>query len=134
MRYKVTSNHEYKLGIEKDEFSRYYGYLVSNIYYNGGWIDKIICGLAYDDEENLSSGRFIHYVPEQQEFIVQKHFKSDLSIIINKTNLFLSTIETNIHNKWNVIIWLDNFSENGLVIYDFSFENEEDALLFKLVS
>lgn len=132
MKYKITSNHEYKLAIEKDTHTKYYGYLISNIYFNGGWIDKIICGPAYANEQHLNSGRFINYINKKQEFDVQKYFKADLFVVINKTSLFLDAISKHIHNKWNVVIWVENFSEDGSIIYDFSFEKKEDALLFSL--
>lgn len=134
MKYKILStDHNYVLSVDRSANNDNIYYLISTILFKGEYLDKIILGYATEDEINLSNGRFINYTRKKQENTVQMAIGAELIESLNATEKYLNFICNTVVHKWSLAAWITNFGDNGNTIYDFGFESQEEAVMFKLI-
>lgn len=133
MPYKITSSdHSYILGIETNHAKVGFNYLSSFIIFKGQCIDKIILTTVNDDELNLNGGRFKHFINQPQEHKVQLVFDSNLELLQFTGAEIFNFIGNSINSKWHLTVWCTDLSMNGKTIFDFSFEDKNEAILVKM--
>lgn len=134
MKYKISSaEHNYVLSVDSSANDDNTYYVISTIFFKEEYLDKIILGYAGENEINLSNGRFINYTRNKQENEVQMAIGAELIESLNATEKYLNFIYNTVFHKWSLTAWITNFGNNGNTIYDFSFENREEAVMFKLI-
>ena len=134
MPYKRTdTKHSYLLSVERSHAGVGNNYLSSSIYFDDKYLDKIILSEINSNELLLNSGRFKNYSVDEQKYKTQIVLrKAGLYEITNKTSQILDFIGLNIKSKWHLVAWVTSFNSSGELIYDFSFEDKNEAMAIKL--
>lgn len=134
MKYKRTSSsHEYSLEVEKSTYIGYPEYfLTSHVYLNNNSLDAIMIAKLTEDEINLDAGRFINFDKTPQLYQVQIVTNSLIYNTLHKSEELLNFIHNNITGKWNLSLWITSFNPDSKAIWDFSFSDSNEAVLFKL--
>jgi len=85
--------------------------------------------LLYDHEKYLTDGRFRQFTREEQKYIIEikNNFLDNQDELIKKTTIMINWIYNNTNSIWSVRV--------EYIDYDtiFSFQNDEEAFLFKMV-
>lgn len=83
----------------------------------------------YPIELLLNDGRFLHFEREQQAITIENVITAYDPVAMEYFTSRLNWLATNVYNTWSVRMTMRHV---GCSVYVWSFENQDDAILFRL--